>query len=115
MYLLVLSADFCLFLKYNNVDFDGLIIEGFGNGNLPENLLSFLRQTINKKIPIIISSRVPDGLLLQNYNYPGGGKNLSNLGCLFYDSLNSQKLRILLLYLTSLDYSFLDIKKFFTK
>ena len=109
------SGDNGLFLKYNNVDFDGLIIEGFGNGNLPENLLYFLRNTINKKIPIIISSRVPDGLLFQNYSYPGGGKNLSKLGCLFNESLNSQKLRILLVYLTSLDYSFFDIQKFFSK
>ena len=72
-----------------------------------------IKDLLSNGIPIAICTRVPEGPLKTNYNYPGGGNNLRELGCIFYNSIDSHKMRIFLAYLISCKFSFYEINNFF--
>ncbi len=74
----------------------GLVIEALGRGNLPPSMLDGIENAINKGIPVVITSRCPSGRVLDSYGYLGGGKFLTDMGCILAPSLNGQKARLLL-------------------
>lgn len=76
---------------------NGIVIEALGRGNLPPDMISGIENAISKDIPVIICSRCPSGRVLDSYGYLGGGKFLTDLGCILAPSLNGQKARILLM------------------
>ncbi|ASV69169.1 MULTISPECIES: asparaginase [Cytobacillus] len=76
---------------------DGLVIEALGQGNLPPAMLPGIKDLLARKIPIIIVSRCFNGIAQDVYGYPGGGKELKELGLIFSNGLNGQKARIKLL------------------
>ncbi len=76
---------------------DGLVIEALGAGNLPPETLLPLQKMLARNIPIVLVSRCFNGLAEPVYDYPGGGKELQQMGIIFCNNLNSQKARIKLL------------------
>lgn len=92
----------------------GFVIEALGRGNVPPTMVDGIGRALRNNLPVIIASRCPSGRTLDSYGYLGGGKFLTDMGCIMSSSLNGQKSRILLmLALTkSNDYSF--IKGLFT-
>lgn len=76
---------------------DGLVIEAFGAGNLPPDTMAPLQHMIQQGIPVVLVSRCFNGLAEPVYSYPGGGKELSDLGMIFCTNLSSQKARLKLL------------------
>lgn len=76
---------------------DGLVIEAFGQGNLPPSVMSPIRKCIEKNIPIVLVSRSFNGIVEGTYGYEGGGKQLQELGIIFSNGLNGQKARIKLM------------------
>jgi len=58
-----------------------------------------IKDTIAKGIPVVITSRVPNGRVLPNYGWEGGGKTLVEAGAVMVDDLSPQKARILLMLL----------------
>jgi L-asparaginase len=50
-------------------------------------------------VPVVITSRVPNGRVLPNYGWEGGGKTLVDAGAVMGDDLSPQKARILLMLL----------------
>ena len=107
------SGDSGYFLEKSKIEYNALVIEGFGSGNVPEFLLPKIKDLLSKEIPVAICTRVPEGPLKTNYNYPGGGHNLHELGCIFYHFIDSHKMRIFLAYLISCKFSFSEINNFF--
>jgi L-asparaginase len=95
------------FLLDQNVK--GIVIEALGRGNLPPMMISGIERAINMNVPVIICSRCPSGRALDSYGYLGGGKYLTDMGCIMASSLNGQKARILLMLAltTSTDSKFL--------
>ncbi len=75
---------------------NGIVIEALGRGNLPPRMISGIERALSNKIPVIICSRCPSGRALDSYGYVGGGKYLTDMGCIMASSLNGQKARILL-------------------
>lgn len=75
----------------------GIVIEALGRGNLPPKMIPGIEKAIHANIPIIICSRCPSGRTLDSYGYVGGGKYLTDMGCIMATSLNGQKARILLM------------------
>src|SRR5699024_9696482 len=55
---------------------DGIILEAFGQGNVPPAIIPALEELISKNIPIILTSRCPIGSVAPTYNYEGGGNKL---------------------------------------
>jgi L-asparaginase len=75
----------------------GIVIEALGRGNLPPMMIPGIERAIKMNVPVIICSRCPSGRALDSYGYLGGGKYLTDLGCIMASSLNGQKARILLM------------------
>ena len=77
----------------------GVVIEGLGWGNVNKPMYAAIKDAIGKGVPVVITSRVPNGRVLPNYGWEGGGKTLVELGAVMGDDLSPQKARILLMLL----------------
>lgn len=75
----------------------GIIIEALGRGNLPPLMIPGIEKALKLGVPIVITSRCPSGRTLDSYGYIGGGKYLTEMGCIMATSLNGQKARLLLM------------------
>ncbi|NMA05937.1 MAG: asparaginase [Acholeplasmataceae bacterium] len=98
-------------LDYYLENVDGLVLEGFGRGNVSEVFIPGIKKLIEKGITVIITSRCPMGRIRDTYSYLGGGHHLKRLGVLGGGSLPSHKVRIKLLLILS---SGLNPKDYFT-
>lgn len=79
----------------NNVK--GLVIEGFGLGNIPESLFPVVKDIVKKGIPVVLCSRCLEGRVLDLYAYPGGGRRLKEIGLIFAGRLSGPKARLKLM------------------
>lgn len=86
---------------------------GWGNVNIP--MYEAIGEVINKGIPVVISTRVPNGRVLPVYGFKGGGKTLKEAGAIFADNLSPQKARILLMVALQTTAKPEEIQKLFDK
>jgi L-asparaginase len=77
----------------------GLVIEALGWGNVNKPMFAAIKDAIAKNTPVVITSRVPNGRVLPNYGFEGGGKTLVDAGAVMGDDLSPQKARVLLMLL----------------
>lgn len=80
-----------------SAELDGLIVEGFGRGNVPPSVVPALRRILEREIPVVVTSRVPGGRTLGVYAAEGAGEHLRHLGVLLGGELSSQKARLKLM------------------
>lgn len=92
---------------------DGFVIEGMGRGNVPPLMVEGIMRAIDNNIPVVVVSRCFQGRVLDSYGYPGGGKNLRNIGVIFGNNLPGQKARIKLIVALSKTKNLDEIKKIF--
>ena len=76
---------------------DGLIIEAFGAGNVPQEVADKLADLVKQGLPIALVSRCFNGIAEPVYAYPGGGVKLQETGIAFIKELNAPKARLKLL------------------
>lgn len=74
--------------------YQGLVIEALGAGNLPPQIVPILEQFMEAQIPVVLVSRAFNGVTEDIYDYPGGGKRLSQMGVIFTQGLSGIKARI---------------------
>lgn len=79
-----------------NTSIDGLVIEAFGRGNLPPELMETIQQFIARKIPVVVTSRCLFGRTAPTYGYPGGGADLERAGAWFASDLSTEKVRLIM-------------------
>ena len=91
----------------------GIVIEALGRGNLPPTMMNAIDAAIKKGIYVVIVSRCYSGRVLDTYAYEGGGKDLTNRGCILGGNLNGQKARILLMLAVANNCSFNDVKNLY--
>lgn len=91
------GMDADLLLHIANVGYDGIVLEGLGQGNVPPAIVQGIQQLINQQIPVVLVSRCYNGIAQPVYGYEGGGKMLEDMGVLFAHGLSGQKARIKLL------------------
>lgn len=103
-----IGADF--FEAIANLNSDGLVIEGFGQGNVPPHLIKPIERLIEKDIPVVVVSRSFKGVVQPTYGYLGGGKQLKDIGVLFAKRLSGPKARIKLLFLLQSNHRLADLK-----
>ena len=60
--------------------FDGLVIEGFGRGNVPPGVVPSIRRWLDAGKPVVLASRCPYGEVGGEYAFEGGGGQLLRLG-----------------------------------
>ncbi|MCD8480833.1 MAG: hypothetical protein LRZ88_11915 [Candidatus Cloacimonetes bacterium] len=76
-----------------------IVIEAFGRGNLPRELIPHICSAIAKSVLVIIASRTYTGRVLPEYGYEGGGKHLQDLGAILAGDLKGIKVRLKLMAL----------------
>ncbi|MDZ5471178.1 asparaginase (plasmid) [Bacillus sp. 31A1R] len=91
------GMDSSLLNAIHDLQFDGVVIEALGQGNLPPATVEGLKQLIKSNIPVVLVSRCFNGIAQDVYGYEGGGKHLKELGAIFSNGLNGQKARLKLL------------------
>jgi L-asparaginase len=80
-----------------NAGAKGIVIQALGWDNVNIPMYAAIAEVINKGIPVVISTRVPNSRVLPVYGFKGGGKTLKETGAIFADNLSPQKARILLM------------------
>ena len=72
-----------------------IVLEAFGRGNAPRGFAEATASAVRKGVPVIITSRCPDGRTLPLYGGGDGGRDLQDAGALFAGDLSGVKARIL--------------------
>ncbi|MGX7108490.1 asparaginase [Facklamia miroungae] len=83
-----------LFQAVLDNNFDGLVIEGLGAGNIPPETLQPIQELLDRKIPIVMVSRAFNGVTEDVYDYVGGGKQLKQMGIIYAQGLSGVKARL---------------------
>lgn len=91
----------------------GIVIEAFGRGNVNPEMKNGIVEAIHKRIPVVITSRVPNGRVLGIYGYEGGARQLEEHGAIMGYDLNSEKARLKLMVLLGLNKSMDEIREIF--
>jgi L-asparaginase len=93
----------------------GIVIEALGRGNVPPSMVDGIKRAVDAGIPVVLTSRCPEGRVLDTYDYPGGGDHLKRLGVVFVKNLNSQKARLKLMFALSDDSDPDAVRSYFKK
>ena len=80
-----------------SLGYDGVVLEGLGQGNVPPALLTGITHLLDENIPVIVVSHCFNGIAQDIYAYEGGGKMLKDRGVRFELVLSGQKARLKLL------------------
>ncbi|MDP2173553.1 MAG: asparaginase [Candidatus Cloacimonadaceae bacterium] len=76
-----------------------IVIEAFGRGNLPKDILVELETAIANNVLIVVCSRTSTGRVLPEYGYEGGGMDLQSRGAILAGDLKGVKVRLKLMAL----------------
>lgn len=92
--------------------YDGLVLEGLGQGNVPPAIAAVIEKLLKAGIPVVLVSRCFNGIAEGIYSYTGGGKQLEELGVIFANGINGQKARLKLLIALNNDDLPINLKSF---
>ena len=70
---------------------DGLVLEGFGTGQIPLQALDAVREALNRKIPVVLTTRCIQGGIKYVYDYPGSAHQLKQMGVIIAEELSAEK------------------------
>lgn len=74
----------------------GIVLAALGSGNATPCVVEAVRECSRRDIPVVVSSRVPEGLLVPGYGGGGGGYDLADAGAIHAHTLRPGQARILL-------------------
>ncbi len=75
-------------------ELDGLIVSGLGDGDVPSLWVPLLRKILRSEIPIVLTSRYPDGFVQATENYEGSAAQLLEMGLINGGMLSPYQARI---------------------
>ncbi|SOC37780.1 asparaginase [Ureibacillus acetophenoni] len=93
--------------------YDGVVLEGLGQGNVPPKVVDGIAKLLDAKVPVVLVSRCFNGIAEPVYGYPGGGKMLEDMGVIFATGISGQKARLKLLIGLNQVNKPVDLKEFF--
>ncbi|RHW39333.1 asparaginase [Lysinibacillus yapensis] len=96
-----------------DLQYDGIVLEGLGQGNVPPDVAIGIEKLIKANIPVILVSRCFNGIAEGVYGYEGGGKSLEDMGVIFANGINGQKARLKLLIGLNQEHNPVDLKEYF--
>ncbi|HHV67395.1 asparaginase [Brucella intermedia] len=73
-----------------------IVLAALGSGNATPCIVEAVRECTRRNIPVVVSSRVPEGLLVPGYGGGGGGYDLVEAGAIHAHTLRPGQARILL-------------------
>lgn len=95
--------------------YKGIVIEGMGRGNIPLQVYEGVKYARSKGVQVVLVSRCLTGRVYDSYGYPGSGRDLKNIGCIFGGDLPGQKARIKLMLALGKTNDNQEIKDIFEK
>ncbi|MDQ4034886.1 MAG: asparaginase [Chloroflexota bacterium] len=72
-----------------------LVIAAAGGGNTPPAYLDLARPFIERRVPVLLTTRCPSGRVLPGYGFPGGSSRWWDAGAVFSGTLGALKARVL--------------------
>jgi len=75
----------------------GIVVEGFGRGNVPPAVVPGIKNALEHHIPVILTTRVTGGRVLDIYGYEGAAQPLKALGVILGGEISGPKARIKLM------------------
>ena len=75
-------------------ELDGLVVSGLGDGDVPSTWVPLLRKLLRSEIPVVLSSRYPDGIVQATENYEGSAAQLLEMGLISGGMLSPYQARI---------------------
>ncbi len=75
-------------------EIDGLVISGLGDGDVPSSWVPMLRKLMKSNVPVVLTSRYPDGIVQATENYEGSAAQLLEMGVLNGGMLSPYQARI---------------------
>jgi L-asparaginase len=74
----------------------GIVLAALGSGNANPRIAEAVKRCAERNVPVIVSSRVPEGRLVASYGGGGGGHDLVAAGAVHSSTLRPGQARILL-------------------
>lgn len=106
-----MDGDLIDFILQSN--YDGVVLEGFGQGNVPPAVSKRIEVLLAAGIPVVLVSRCFNGIAEGVYGYEGGGKSLEDAGVIFATGINGPKARLKLLIGLNQKDAVIDLKEYF--
>ena len=75
----------------------GIVLAALGSGNATQAVVEAVGRAHARGVPVVVSSRVPEGRLVASYGGGGGGHDLAGAGAIHSAELRPGQARILLL------------------
>ncbi len=75
----------------------GLVIEGFGRGNIPPGMIAGIADATAKGVAVVISTRTPGGRVLDVYGYAGSVTDSCKHGAVMGGEISAAKARLKLI------------------
>ncbi len=72
----------------------GLVIEGFGRGNIPPGMINGIADAVAKGVAVVISTRTPGGRVLDVYGYAGSVTDSCKHGAIMGGEISAAKARL---------------------
>lgn len=91
----------------------GIVIEGFGRGNVPPAVQNSMLKAVENNIPVALSSRCGAGRPAHAYGYAGGGRISHEGGVIFAGELSGPKARIFLMLVLGQTRDMREIQRYF--
>lgn len=79
----------------------GIVLEGFGRGNLPPSIMEGINRARAKGIAVVVTTRTGAGRVLDVYGYPGSVTDSRNRGAIMSGEITPAKARLKLMLLLS--------------
>ncbi|NTE56032.1 asparaginase [Agrobacterium tumefaciens] len=74
----------------------GIVLAALGSGNANPHIAEAVKRCTKRGVPVVVSSRVPEGRLVASYGGGGGGHDLVAAGAVHSSTLRPGQARILL-------------------
>lgn len=75
----------------------GIVIEGFGRGNIPPAMVPGIEDAVKAGIAVILTTRTPGGRVLDVYGYPGSVTDTRRVGAAMSGEISAAKARLKLM------------------
>jgi L-asparaginase len=91
----------------------GLVLQGFGAGNIPPGAVGALMRLVEEGKPVVLTTQCLEGGVWPIYAYPGGGDDLKQKGVILGGRLSGAKARLQLMAALGAGRTLSEIKKIF--
>lgn len=108
-----LGMDGCLLDKALEAGAEGLVLEGFGRGQIPPEAVEQVEKAVKKGIPVVLTTRCYEGSVKGVYDYGGSASQLEKIGVILGKDLPKQKARIKLILALANNMSVKEINELF--